>query len=520
MRVTRVLLALVALSILLTPLRRELYVGDETKYSQVVREMRAGGAILLPTLHGTPFTHKPPVHFWMIAALTHVLGVYSVWPYVIPSILAFWALLAIVRKMANEHDPLPNGEVVAFVCATSLMIWGSAQSARMDLSFTALITLAATFIWRFFEMKDSRALLIAAVTLAVAALIKGPMAPVIGLTLFGFEAWSRRSLPRGNYFAAIAALVVIPLLWVVPAVVSGGEAFAHEIFVKQTAGRAVGAWVHRSPPWFYLVRSPATLFPWFFLFIAALVALYRRDRDDRFGRFCVRWVLAVFVPYTLLSSKLDVYMMTLLPPVALIAGRFITSGDDDRFAVWGRRLNTMMMALLLAIGLTGFFAAARLVRPADRELAALPEVRALFVVLAIAAIIGLIVVARTRSLLASSLSLGLIPICALVYVGTALVPLANEMASTRPLVRALVRQNVPGDQIALFTCPQLWTRDMPPSLERVQYSDAETFRDPRFQPRVIATSRRYAKDIAPALASYRKVDEVRMIGKWFDVYRR
>jgi hypothetical protein len=39
-------------------------------------------------------------------------------------------------------------------------------------------------------------------------------------------------------------------------------------------------------------------------------------------------------------------------------------------------------------------------------------------------------------------------------------------------------------------------------------------------PAVIATSRAHAAEIAPLLAGYRKVDSIRMIGKWFDVYRR
>ena len=42
----------------ITPLQRDLFVGDETKYGQVVREMRATGAFFLPTLEGTPFTRR------------------------------------------------------------------------------------------------------------------------------------------------------------------------------------------------------------------------------------------------------------------------------------------------------------------------------------------------------------------------------------------------------------------------------------------------------------------------------
>ena len=59
---------------------------------------------------------------------------------------------------------------------------------------------------------------------------------------------------------------------------------------------------------------------------------------------------------------------------------------------------------------------------------------------------------------------------------------------------------------------------MPRRLERVVYADPQTLA--RTHPRLIVTSRAHANEIAPQLAGYHKVDEVRMIGKWFDVYGR
>src|ERR1700756_1318084 len=96
---------------LITPLQRDLFVGDETKYGQVVREMRATGAFFLPTLNGSPFTHKPPIHFWLIDLLTFPLGFYSTWAFVIPSLLAFAFLLWLMAKW--------GGPLAAFVCGSS-----------------------------------------------------------------------------------------------------------------------------------------------------------------------------------------------------------------------------------------------------------------------------------------------------------------------------------------------------------------------------------------------------------------
>ena len=208
----------------ITPFQRDLFVGDETKYGQVVREMRTTGAVFLPTLNGAPFTHKPPLHFWIANILTIPLGLYSTWAFVLPSLAAFLFLLWLMWKM--------GGPIAAFVCATSLMIWGSAQTARMDVSFTAFIVLG---VW----MMQRDRLLAAGVAFGIATLIKGPMAPVIGIVLFFLEWRRRRRLPRLNYAGGIAAMVLIPLLWFVPAMLMGGQAYAHEVIVKQTIGRAI-----------------------------------------------------------------------------------------------------------------------------------------------------------------------------------------------------------------------------------------------------------------------------------------
>jgi 4-amino-4-deoxy-L-arabinose transferase-like glycosyltransferase len=521
----RLLLGILLLSVLVTPMLRELYVGDETKYSQVVREMRAG-SFFVPTLEGSPFTHKPPLHFWIVDALTYPLGVYSVWPFVIPSLVAFALLLLLMQKW--------GGTMAAFVCGTSLLIWGSAQSARMDVGFTALLALAAILLQRFFDEGRNRDLLLAGVVTGIAILLKGPMAPVIMIALVVFESIRRRRQargapasagavtrpaeagpPKGAYFLAVLLMAIVPLLWFIPAIAIGGEAFWQEIFHKQTVGRAVGAWVHRSPPWFYVLRSPATLFPWFFLTVVALIAAYKRN-DER-AKFFISWILAVIVPYSLLSSKLDVYMMAMVPPVALLIARYLDARDESNADVHGRRANLIMLAILAVIGTAGATIASRWVKGPDRALAELPQVRGLFVVLLVAAIVAIVITLRGK-LIASTIATGFVPIAALVYVGLVLTPLANELASTRPLINAIEKQRIAPERIALHACPHLWVRGMPPALERAKHVPPGGLR--AWTPEVVITSRKHADAIAYALPRYRKVDEFRMIGKWFDVYRR
>jgi 4-amino-4-deoxy-L-arabinose transferase-like glycosyltransferase len=483
----------------ITPLQRDLFVGDETKYGQVVREMRATGAFFLPTLNGTPFTHKPPIHFWMIDLLTFPLGVYSTWAFVLPSLIAFVFLLWLMWKI--------GGPLAAFICGSSLMIWTSAQSARMDVSFTAFIVLAVWQLQRFFDRDDFRALRWSAIALGIAVLIKGPMAPVIAIVLFILEWMRRKRTPDGNYAPAIATMVVIPLLWLIPAMRLGGSAYTHDVIVKQTVGRAVASWVHNAPPWFYVIHLPASLFPWFFLAVAAVIALWRTHR------FLVNWILAVLVPYSLMSSKLDVYMMAMIPPIALLIAEYV-SRERGRLA---RSCNALSIAIMGVIGIAGLVVTPQMIKSPEGALVQLSAVKIFCVVTIVAAMVGFVVALR-RSLVTSTIAAGLVPITSMIVIAIALMPFINEMSSTRPLVAALEKQNVPPEQIALYSAPYLWTRDMPPDFEHVMYATPYTLAQTR--PTVIVTARAHAGEIAPSLYGYQMVDPVRMIGKWFYVYRR
>ena len=182
----------------------------------------------------------------------------------------------------------------------------------------------------------------------------------------------------------------------------------------------------------------------------------------------------------------------------------------------GRIANLVMLVLLLIDrrGRTVF--PIRNVEAA--AIVALPGVKFLFLTLAVAALIGIVLSLRSRNFKTSAISLGLVPLAMLVYAALFLMPLANEMASDRPIVRALSAQKVAPEEIALYFAPHLWTRDMPRELERVRYASPESLRERPAT--VIVTSRRHADEIEDVLRGYRKVDQFRMIGKWFDVYRR
>jgi hypothetical protein len=152
----------------------------------------------------------------------------------------------------------------------------------------------------------------------------------------------------------------------------------------------------------------------------------------------------------------------------------------------------------------------------DPALAASSRVQILFALLAASSLAAFVLALRFRDALSSTLLLALMQFVPLLYTATVLVPVANELASTEPLVRTLSSLNVAPETIALYEAPHLWVRDMPQAFTRVRYAGAAELHT--FEPRVIVTSRAHAREIEDVLDRYARIREVRILGKWFDVY--
>jgi hypothetical protein len=158
-----------------------------------------------------------------------------------------------------------------------------------------------------------------------------------------------------------------------------------------------------------------------------------------------------------------------------------------------------------------------MIKGPEGALIQLPAVKILCIITIVAALIAIVITIQ-GSLITSTIATGLVPIASMVFIAIVLMPVVNDLASTHPLVVALEQQNVPPEQIALYASPYLWTRHLPRRFELVTYATPYTLA--LSSPTVIVTARAHAGEIAPSLYGYHVVDAVRMIGKWFYVYRR
>jgi 4-amino-4-deoxy-L-arabinose transferase-like glycosyltransferase len=517
------LVVLAVLSPFLTPSRRDLYPNDETRYSEIVHEMSGNDSLMVLTLDGETYSHKPPLQFWLMYLFTRALGDRTAWPFVLPSLIGFLLAILVVRAFALRM--FGRGALTAlFVFTTFYFQWAAAQIARMDAFFSALIALGMLFVWRFLETEDSKQLLYAAVAIGLAILTKGPMALVIAAGTLLFEWARRRRLPSGPYVLAAGIALAVPLLWLVPAGIAGGAGYIRELVFEQNAGRIVNALDHNEPFWFYVVRFPLIFFPWGLMaLIAAAAAVRNRIAPNlQAAGFCTSWTLAVLVPFSLISGKLDIYMLPAFVPASLLIAAFLTEPREEGWLRATHVVNRTVVGFLALV-----FGAAVMV-PVGRykdlagAIVSTPAIRGWLwatCAFALAVLVAQVTVARRRPL-TSTILVGLATMFPLIYAVVALAPVINRVQSTGVLVEALARQNVPWREIALVDAPYLWSRAHGGEVSDVMHLEAEEVRDGQ-RPELVVTHQvllRRAR-VVRMLEAYSKVDEVQVRGRWFFIYR-
>jgi len=336
---------------------RDLWVQDEARYGEVVREMLASRDWLVPHLNGYPYPDKPPLYFWVVALMGSLVG-HGELAFRLVTALTTLAAVAAVYWLGLRLAGRPAGFWAAALFATMILTLIVGQIARMDMMLTA----AATFAWYallcFRASRTWGALAAFWALSALAVAIKGPIGLLFtvlpGLLWLAIEdGWPGvRALRPLTGLSALAALLA---LWIGAVAITGHEQYLWTIWHEQLVGRAINSWSHREPVYFYIVLAPLLFLPWTGLVVWGGWRLIKERTDGR-------WAIAVFslaplLGISLVSGKLFIYMQPLLPAVCLAAGIAAASlSGQPRVSGWIAWPPTLFMALLalLAAGGAGF----------------------------------------------------------------------------------------------------------------------------------------------------------------------
>jgi 4-amino-4-deoxy-L-arabinose transferase-like glycosyltransferase len=338
-----VLFALWLLVWLVSLLSHPLLPVDETRYATVAWEMWLRGDFLVPYLNGEPYSHKPPLFFWLIHAGWWLFGVHEWVVRAVAPLVALLCLLATTQlaRMLWPDDPA-SARLAPWIVFGSLFFTAFLSWVQIDLLLVLFTVLAITGIVSAAQGRQMGWLL-AGVAMGLGVLAKGPviLLHVLPVALLA-PVWMRDSMPPvgWRWYAGMAVSVatgaVIALSWALPAATAGGEAYREAILWGQTANRMVQSFAHAHPVWWYLpwlgvLFAPWVLLPWFWSSIWRV-----RPGRDAGLRLCLLWMVSAFILMSLVSGKQLKYLLPLLPAFALLAARVISrmDGTDVRYRDW------------------------------------------------------------------------------------------------------------------------------------------------------------------------------------------
>ncbi len=307
-------------------LARPLLPVDETRYLAVAWEMREGGHWLVPRMNGAIYAHKPPLLFWLINLVWTFTGVSETAARLVGP--AFGAA-SIVATAALARRLWPDDARVAGRAALVLAgLLPFTLYAGLTM-FDTMLTLATLLGMTVLARPGPRAWAWLGAALAFGAFAKGPvilihLLPAALLApLWTGERWSAAAL---RLLQAIGLGLVLVAVWLVPAIVLGGDEYAHAVLWTQSAGRMASSFAHERAVWFFLPLLPILLWPWIWsagLWRGLAATSFRADRGLR---LCAVWGGATLLLFSLISGKQVHYLIPALPAAALAIARTLPTG--------------------------------------------------------------------------------------------------------------------------------------------------------------------------------------------------
>lgn len=306
---------------------RGLYFPDEGRYAEIPREMVASGDWVTPTLNGIPYFEKPPLQYWATAVLFRAFGTDEWTARLAPAgagLLAVLAVMATARRLYSRRAAWMAGAMLASSSGHFL----ASQFVTLDVMLTAFLAGAlCAFLLAQRDAtppRETRRWMAAAWLLcALAFLTKGAIAIVLpGLAVAAYVAVRRDGtlLRRLHLGMGVVIVTLVVLPWLVAAE-RRNPGFLYFFFVVEHWQRFLQPTHQRIGPWWYFIPIMlAYLVPW----LPAIVAARPRRQPSartapRFDPvvFAWCWAGAIFVFFSLSSSKLPSYILPALPGIAL-----------------------------------------------------------------------------------------------------------------------------------------------------------------------------------------------------------
>jgi 4-amino-4-deoxy-L-arabinose transferase-like glycosyltransferase len=315
---------------------RDLWAPVEPRYAEIVRIMFAKGEWVVPTVNGDLYTDKPILYFWLALIASKLAGGVNEWTVRLPLALAGIGFVLATYFTGRDFFSPKVGLIAGAVLATSMRVIWEARWAHIDMLFGFLFLLTIYFGARSLLGKDGkREILWAYVFMALAVLAKGLIGIVLPALLLAAFAIARRNWrlvadAKLQLGIPIFLLIAAPWFYLVNSA-TDGKWLADFIYIHHLQRYTEGIG-HRQPAYYYLTTLPVDFMPWTVFAIPAVAAYfpYRRLMQRPTPLFFSLCFLVVFGFFSISDTKRDLYLLPLMPALALLVGNYIEDLTEGR----------------------------------------------------------------------------------------------------------------------------------------------------------------------------------------------
>lgn len=303
---------------------RDFTPSNELRYLSIADEAIANGHLFAFYNHGIPYADKPPLYFWIVMLCRLLFGHHSCLALSMFSLIPAFAIVGIMDRWVMKGKSAMNRMSVAGMTLTCVMFLGTMVVLRMDMLMCLFIVLALWTFYRMYTSEGSRRQdsLTLPLWIFLALFTKGPVGllmPPLAIAVFlavkrdwkGFRKYL--GLKTWGIIAALSAV------WLTCVWLEGGLEYINNLLFKQTVGRAVNAFTHARPFWFYLVTILWCLAPYTLLLIGSFMASLlpvRKAGAEKVSDLEILFLYTIISTAAMLSSfssKLPIYLVPVLP---------------------------------------------------------------------------------------------------------------------------------------------------------------------------------------------------------------
>ncbi len=349
---------LYALALLPAFIFRDYTPSNELRYIGIANEALDNGSIFCFYNNGIVYADKPPLYLWFMMLMKWILGSHQMWAISLITILPSVGVIAVMDRWTKRFAGMQNTTAASIATLTTIMYLGTSLVMRMDILMTLFILLSLYSFYKLYMGVGSKwDKWLIPVYIFMAVFTKGAMGIIIPfLSMATFLGVKREIKQFGKYFNYKQLILMFGLFvaWFVMVYIEGGNEYLNNLVFKQTVGRGINSFHHKGPFYFYVRNAIWTFAPWIFLYITVFVyAIRKKMINGDLHLFFASISVSSFVILSLISSKLDVYLVPIYPFIIYQAFMLL---QDQKIKKWHKISITIPAILFAGVFVASFFA--------------------------------------------------------------------------------------------------------------------------------------------------------------------